>query len=115
MRTHARTLIVTAAALAVSFLILAGGSDRLTRAVFAQEEVFADLSVTKSGSPDTVAADANLTYTIQVTNIGPDDSEGATLDDTIPAGTTFVSLAAPAGWSCTTPDVGDEGSVNCTR
>ena len=117
MRTHLRTLIVTAASLAVSLLILAGSSDRLTRVAFAQQDEgpFADLSVTKSGSPDTVAADADLTYTIQVTNVGPDAADGAALDDTLPAGTTFASLGAPAGWSCATPNVGDTGSVNCTR
>src|ERR1700749_1741252 len=117
MRTHVRTFIATAAALAVSLLILAGSSDRLTRAAFAQQDEgpFADLAVNKSGSPDTVAADADLTYTIEVTNVGPDADDGAALDDTLPAGTTFASLSAPAGWSCTTPDVGDAGSVNCTR
>ena len=29
-------------------------------------------------------------------------------------GTTFVSLAAPAGWTCTAPAVGASGTVSCT-
>ena len=30
-------------------------------------------------------------------------------------GTTFVSLASPGGWSCTTPAVGSGGTVNCSN
>ncbi|HQP93674.1 MAG TPA: hypothetical protein PK570_06925, partial [Thermoanaerobaculia bacterium] len=33
--------------------------------------------------------------------------------DTLPAGTTFVSLSAPGGWSCTTPAPGAGGTVSC--
>lgn len=79
-----------------------------------QDDQFADLAVTKSASPDIATADSNLTYTIQVTNVGPDNADSATLADTIPGGTTFVSLDAPAGWNCSTPNVGDTGAVNCT-
>lgn len=71
--------------------------------------------MTKSASPDIAAADADLTYTIQVTNVGPVEADAATLGDTIPDGTTFVSLSAPAGWTCTTPNVGDGGTINRTR
>jgi hypothetical protein len=28
---------------------------------------------------------------------------------------TFVSLASPAGWTCTTPAVGTNGTVSCTN
>jgi uncharacterized repeat protein (TIGR01451 family) len=37
-----------------------------------------------------------------------------TLDDTLPAGTTFVSLSSPGGWSCATPAVGSGGTVSCS-
>jgi uncharacterized repeat protein (TIGR01451 family) len=37
-----------------------------------------------------------------------------TLSDPLPAGTTFVSLASPAGWTCTTPAVGAAGTVSCS-
>jgi uncharacterized repeat protein (TIGR01451 family) len=33
----------------------------------------------------------------------------------LPATTTFQSLSAPAGWSCTTPAVSATGTVNCTN
>ncbi len=75
----------------------------------------ADLSVTKVDTPDPVTAGTNLTYTITVTNAGPSNAASASLSDTLPAGTTFVSLPQPAGWSCTTPAVGSGGTVSCTN
>lgn len=75
----------------------------------------ADLSVTKTDSPDPVIAGNNLTYTITVTNNGPDAANAASWTDTLPAGTTFVSLASPGAWSCTTPAVGAGGTVTCTN
>ncbi|HEV7767757.1 MAG TPA: ExeM/NucH family extracellular endonuclease [Thermoanaerobaculia bacterium] len=75
----------------------------------------ADLSVTKSDSPDPVNAGGNITYTINVTNAGPSNATTATLTDTIPTGTTFVSLSSAGGWSCTTPAVGATGNVSCTN
>ena len=75
----------------------------------------ADLSITKADSPDPVTAGNNLTYAITVTNAGPSAATTAALTDTLPTGTTFVSLSAPAGWSCTTPAVGGTGAINCTN
>lgn len=51
----------------------------------------ADLSVTKSGSPDPVTAGNELKYRVVVTNAGPSDAQAVVLTDTLPAGTTFVS------------------------
>src|ERR671934_13666 len=51
----------------------------------------ADLSVTKSDSPDPVLAGNNITYTLTVNNAGPSDATGVSLSDPIPAGTSFVS------------------------
>jgi len=76
--------------------------------------ISADLSVTKSATPDPVAAGANVTYTITATNAGPSDASAATLADPLPIGTTFVSLVSPGGWSCTAPAVGATGTVNCS-
>ncbi len=75
----------------------------------------ADLSVTTIDTPDPVTAGTNLSYTITAVNAGPSDATTATLSDTLPAGTSFVSLASPAGWSCTTPAVGAAGTVSCTN
>src|SRR5207342_1421776 len=56
----------------------------------------------------------DLTYTLEVANAGT-DATNATVTDTLPAGTTFVSLTAPAGWTTTTPLVGGTGTVTATR
>lgn len=75
----------------------------------------ADLAVTKVDTPDPVIAGTNLTYTITVTNNGPDAAANASWSDTLPAGTVFVSLPAVTGWSCTTPALGTGGTVSCSN
>ncbi|HEV8238301.1 MAG TPA: DUF11 domain-containing protein [Thermoanaerobaculia bacterium] len=75
----------------------------------------ADISLAKTDSPNPVEPGANITYTITFSNAGPSNSGQTQLDDTLPAGTTFVSLSAPAGWSCVTPNVGSGGQVTCTH
>jgi uncharacterized repeat protein (TIGR01451 family) len=74
----------------------------------------ADLSVDATGAPDPVAPGDAVTYAITATNDGPDDAADAELDATLPSGLDFASLDAPAGWTCTTPAVGDAGAVSCT-
>jgi uncharacterized repeat protein (TIGR01451 family) len=59
----------------------------------------ADLRVTKSDSPDPVVVGQTLTYSIGVSNAGPDGATGVTLTDTLPAGTSFQS-ATPSQGSC---------------
>jgi len=75
----------------------------------------ADLSITKTDSPDPVVAGSNLSYTITVNNSGPVTAEGVSMSDALPTGLTFVSLASAAGWSCTTPAVGGVGTVSCSN
>jgi uncharacterized repeat protein (TIGR01451 family) len=58
-----------------------------------------DLSVTKTDAPDPVTVGSNLTYTVTITNNGPDAATGVTLTDTLPGGVTFVS-ATPSQGSC---------------
>src|SRR6266850_305179 len=102
-----------ARALATSFLVLGmtvGGGQTANAWIPPQ----ADLSITKTDSPDPVAPGTNLTYFIQVTNAGPDAATAVTVADVIPSGTTFVSLASPAGWTCVTPIVGGSGAISCT-
>jgi uncharacterized repeat protein (TIGR01451 family) len=56
----------------------------------------ADLSVSKTDSPDPVVPGSNLTYTIGVTNLTAAEATTVALSDTLPANTTFVSLTSPA-------------------
>lgn len=74
-----------------------------------------DLAVTNAGSVTPVVAGGNLSYTITVTNNGPAAAETAAWNETLPTGTTFVSLPAVAGWTCTTPAVASAGSVSCSN
>ena len=60
----------------------------------------ADLSVTDAGSPNPVSTGQNITFTQTVSNAGPHNAANVTLTETLPTGTTFVSLAG-AGWACT--------------
>ena len=54
----------------------------------------ADLSVAKDDSPDPVTEGDDVTYTITLTNNGPDAATGVLLTDTLPAGATFVSASS---------------------
>src|ERR1044072_5268650 len=49
------------------------------------------------------------------TSAGPNPAADAAVSDPLPAGSTFVSLAQPAGWTCSTPAVGATGGVSCTK
>jgi len=74
----------------------------------------ADLSITKSDSPDPVTAGNNLTYTITVTNVSTaangTTATGASVSDSLPANTSFVSVSGSAGVTCTET----AGSISCT-
>jgi uncharacterized protein len=75
----------------------------------------AGLSITKEDISDPVTAGTNLTYTITVGNQGPSNAASVSLSDTLPAGTTFVSLVSPGGWTCATPAVGAGGMISCSN
>ncbi len=76
--------------------------------------VAADLALTVADAPDPVTPGSNITYTLQVTNNGPSAAPNATVTDTLPPGTTFVSAAAPGGWACSTPAAGGTGTLSCS-
>lgn len=75
-----------------------------------------DLSITDSATPNPVATGSNITYTQVVTNNSATaGAVGATLTETTPSSTNFVSITAPAGWTCgTQPAAGGRGSIVCT-
>jgi len=73
-----------------------------------------DLSVTSSASPNPVTPGNNITFLLNFANNGPNSASNVTFTDTVPANTTFVSLALPAGATCTTlPAVGGTGAISC--
>jgi len=74
----------------------------------------ANLAVTNSDAPDPVNSGATITYTQSITNNGPDAAANANITESVGSGVTFQSIAAPAGWSCTTPAIGGTGIINCS-
>ncbi len=68
----------------------------------------ADLSVSLSDTPDPVIVGGNITYTVTVTNSGPNDATGVVLTDTLPTEVTFLSTNQPGVCS----EAG--GTVTCT-
>ena len=63
----------------------------------------ADLAITKTAEPDPVAPGADLTYTLTVTNNGPNAAQNAEVTDDLPASLTLVS-ATPDQGTCTQTD-----------
>ncbi len=74
----------------------------------------ADLTVVLTDAPDPAVAGGNLSYVATLTNGGLSDAQGANIALPLPATTTFVSVAASAGGTCTNPAVGANGTVTCT-
>jgi len=63
----------------------------------------ADVTVSKSDTPDPVAAGQNLTYIVTARNLanGLSAADNVTITDTLPANLTFISVSPSAG-SCST-------------
>jgi uncharacterized repeat protein (TIGR01451 family) len=76
----------------------AGGYDTFISKIDNSSDA-ANLSVTITGTPDPVHVNTSLTYTITLTNVGPNLATGLRLIDTLPAGVNFVS-ATPSQGSC---------------
>jgi uncharacterized repeat protein (TIGR01451 family) len=90
-------------ALRNSFVLEPGQSATyMTQTLFGSgaPEEFAELSLTKTDSPDPVEIEQNLTYTATITNSGPNAATGVALTDTLPTDAIFVS-ATPSQGSCT--------------
>ena len=75
-----------------AIVVIGGGQVSLT-------EKPTDLAITKVDSADPSRAGRNLTYTITVTNNGPNPATGVTVTDTLPSGLSARSSSASQG-SC---------------
>lgn len=72
----------------------------------------ADLRLQLSALPSPVASGALITYTVVVSNDGPDTANSPDMSMGSPVGTTFVSSNRPSNWTCAKPSPGP--SVRCT-
>ena len=82
---------------------------------FTAGEARADLQMTNSAAANVVVGN-NLTYTIGLTNAGPDTSTSPTVTDAVPAQTTLVSVSTPAGWTRTdSVPVGGTGTIGFSK
>jgi uncharacterized repeat protein (TIGR01451 family)/CSLREA domain-containing protein len=57
----------------------------------------ADIEITGTASPTTLAPDGHIEYHLTVTNHGPDPVVETTVENVLPAGATFVQATDPAG------------------
>ena len=73
-------------------VVIGGGQVSLT-------ERPTDLSIAKSDAPDPVRVGSDLTYTLTVTNLGPNPATGVTVVDELPGGLSARSFSASQG-SC---------------
>jgi uncharacterized repeat protein (TIGR01451 family) len=80
------------AALAAAAILLGAGHPPGRAGAAAPDP--ADLSLTKTDSPDPVKTGAVLTYTLRVHNAGPDPATNTVVTDNLPGGVTFVSASA---------------------
>jgi uncharacterized repeat protein (TIGR01451 family) len=74
----------------------------------------ADVALSTVATPSSVLAGNNITYTQTVTSNGPAAAANVSFTEATPTNTTFQSVLAPAGWTCTQPAVGATGTVNCS-
>ncbi|MEO8502468.1 MAG: hypothetical protein ABI609_01085 [Acidobacteriota bacterium] len=59
-----------------------------------------NLALTKTASPSPITAGGTLTYTLAYANTGTGAAPSLTLNETVPANTSFTTTGSSAGWSC---------------
>jgi uncharacterized repeat protein (TIGR01451 family) len=80
-----------------------------TTTVYVTSPTEADVAILKTAAPEPVDENANLTYTIQVTNNGPAVAQGVSVSDPIPSQVTYVSVSTTQG-AC----LQSAGTVTCS-
>lgn len=75
--------------------------DNAISVLLAEPPQFADLAVTLQASAEVVAAREQITYSVEVSNLGPDASTGVVLRNLLPTGMALDTCVTSAGVSCT--------------
>ena len=93
---------------------ITGSSDALMHTIQAGLQIISptsvDLSLTKTASPNPGQVGVNLNYRLTVTNNGPAQATNVMVNDTLPAGVTFVSSTASSRlMQCSNLRVGESG------
>ncbi len=89
------------------------GTNNTTTSTTTVDPATADLSISKSDSPDPVTVGNSLSYTLAVINSGPNAAPGVVVTDTLPAGVTFLSSSTTQGTcSGTSPVTCNLGTLN---
>ena len=76
----------------MAFTLAVGAAALLPSAAFAQ----ADLSIAKTDSADPVTNGSQFSYSIVVSNAGPETANGVSIEDTLPNEVDFVSGSVPS-------------------
>jgi uncharacterized repeat protein (TIGR01451 family) len=95
LRFWAAGAALAAAGAGLALMVATGGPGNANASVVDP----ADLSLTKSGSPDPVGENALLTYTLDVNNAGPDSATNVVVSDDLPSQVDPVS-ADPSEGNC---------------
>ncbi len=74
--------------------------------------VSADLTIDNIDSKDPVKPGTKMVYTLTVSNQGPNSAENVIVTDKLDVNTTYVSVAAPKGWTCSFAT--NSGTVTCS-
>ncbi|HYM76013.1 MAG TPA: C25 family cysteine peptidase [Candidatus Dormibacteraeota bacterium] len=89
------------------------GANSATATDVVATAVQADVALSTAATPNPVIAGNAITYTQTISNNGPAAATGVSFTEATPTNTTFQSVLAPAGWTCTTPAVGATGTITC--
>jgi uncharacterized repeat protein (TIGR01451 family) len=106
--TAAGTSIVNSADVTSQTTDPLASNNATTTSVLVEITGDADLALSMTAAPTPVFISSNLTYTIQIRDLGLANTADGSVTDTIPAGTTFVSSATTQG-SCS-----GTSTVTCT-
>jgi uncharacterized repeat protein (TIGR01451 family) len=104
LRFWAAGVALAAAGAGIALMVATGGPGNAKASTVDP----ADLSLTKSDSPDPVVENALLTYTLEIANAGPDSATNVVVSDDLPSQVDFVS-ADPSDGNCETQGK----KVNC--